>query len=142
MLWSSFLITLNKAITRHPIRVLFLYSLLAELLILLSLLLALLLTAEIVLPGFISLRINLTWYVIALLTLSTLLIVIGKKQNIYPLPTPRLEKTALFFGGIWGTSIITLSLYRFPWWTILLIFIILVIMGYQGYRFFFKPHDA
>ena len=50
---------LDSFLRKYPVRVLFLYSLFGELLVLLFLFLAFLWTAETVLPGFISLRLNL-----------------------------------------------------------------------------------
>ncbi len=127
-----------KLLKRHPIKTLFFYSLMSELLVLLFLFLAFLLTAEIVLPGFISLRLNLTWYLIAILAVTSFLLFIGKTENIKPSQNIRFEKFLLALSGLWALGITSLSLYHFPWWAIVFLLIVFFIPSIWAWRTFFK----
>ncbi len=129
---------LIKLLERHPVKSLFFYSLMSELLILLFLFLAFLLTAEIVLPGFISLRLNLTWYLIAILAATSLLLFIGKTENIRPVQSIRFERFLLALSGLWALGITSLSLYHFPWWAIVFLLIVFFIPSIWAWRAFFK----
>lgn len=127
-----------KLLKRHPIKTIFLYSLLSELLVLLFLFLAFLLTTEILLPGFISLRLNLTWYLIAILTVTFFLAFIGQNTHIQPSQKIRFEKLLITISGFWALGIIALSLHHFPWWTIAFLLILLCITSLWAWRFLFR----
>lgn len=127
-----------KLLKRHPVKTLFFYSLMSELLILLLLFFAFLLTAEILLPGFISLRLNLTWYLIAILAASALLLFIGKTVDIRPPQKIRFEKFLLTLSGLWALGITTLSLHHFPWWVIVFLLTVFFIPCIWVWRSFFK----
>ena len=136
--FRSLIQIIKSTLTRHPLRVLFTYSLVSELLILMYLFLAFLWTAEILLPGFISLRINLTWYLMSLLGASTTLALFGKAFDITPLNGKGIEKFALVVGSLWGISIVSLSLYGFPWWTALILVFFLAWVATIGFKTLFR----
>ena len=129
---------LLRLLKRHPVKTLFFYSLGSELLILLFLFFAFLLTTEITLPGFISLRLNLTWYLIGILAATSLVLFIGKNADIQPSQNIPFEKIFLILSGLWALGITVLSLHDFPWWVIVLLLIILAIVSTWFWRSFFK----
>ena len=131
-----------KLIERHPVKTLFAYSLLSELLVLLFLFLAFLQTAEILLPGFISLRLNLTWYLILVIAGTAIILLIGHRQNIRPLQTRRFEKPLLVLGELWACGVISFSLHHFAWWTIALIVVALLVISVWAWNFFFAENKG
>lgn len=97
----------------------FFFSLSAELVLILYLFFFFLWTAEIILPGFISLRINLSPYFATLLGLTFGLMYLGQRAH-YEFPkTSSFEKPLLILAILWSTSIVALSLIKFPWWAII-----------------------
>jgi membrane protein implicated in regulation of membrane protease activity len=139
---NSLKVRVLTLLKRHPVKTLFFYSLSSELLILLFLFLAFLLTAEILLPGFISLRLNLTWYLIAVIAATSLLLIIGKTQSIQPSQIIHFEKPILLVSGLWACGIVAFSLHHFPWWTIVLLLILVSIVSLWAWRLFFKNTEA
>jgi small-conductance mechanosensitive channel len=133
---------LDALLKRYPIRTFFLYSLLSELLIILFLFLSFLLAAEILLPGFISLRLNLTWFLVFLLFMSSLVFYIGKTSEIKPSQKMRFEKVLIVISCLFSVSILTLSLYRFPWWSILIVLGCISLTSFWAWQSFLRCEDT
>lgn len=123
-------------------KTLFAYSLMGELLVLLFIFLAFLMTAEILLPGFISLRLNLTWYLFLLLVGVFLLLLVGKISDIQPIHKIPLERGVVTLSSLWGVGIIGLSLYRFPWWSILILLGLLALVSVWAYQILYPKNNA
>lgn len=138
MLLFSLTQKIDSLLKRHPVKTLFAYSLFGEFLVLLFLFLAFLWTAETLLPGFISLRINLTWYLILLLLLTSLFLVFGKFQNIKPIQSKRFIKSLFSMIGLWSLLIIGVSLYHFSLWSILLILGCVMLISFLSWKHFFR----
>lgn len=130
---------LQKLLRSHPVKTLFIYSLLGELLVILFVFFAFLTTAEILLPGFISLRLNLTWYIFFLLAASMLLLALGKAAHITPPQKIPLEKTFLTLSALWSLSVIGMSLFHFPWWSICFILVLLILVSIWAWKLLCLP---
>ena len=129
---------LDSFLRKYPVRVLFLYSLFGELLVLLFLFLAFLWTAETVLPGFISLRLNLTWYLVLLLLLANGFILFGKHYAIRPIQSSRFTKSLLALIGLWSILIVSISLYHFPLWSIAAIIGTFLLLSLLAWKHFLR----
>ena len=107
----------KDSLTKTP-ALAFVFSLCCELLIVLYLFFFFLWTTEIILPGFISLRIDLAPYFATLLGATFILMYIGQLAH-YEFPkTFPFEKTLLSLATFWGLGIVVISLIKFPWWAI------------------------
>ena len=112
----------------------FLFSLCCELLLVLYLFFFFLWTAEIILPGFISLRINLAPYFATLLGFTFGLMYLGERAH-YEFPrTFSLEKPLLILAILWSTGIVGLSLIKFPWWAIITLLITFLVVIFYFWK--------
>lgn len=96
----------------------FAYSLLVELLMLLYLLFLGLFTLEILLPGFVSVRINMAIFLATLILLTMATAMLGRFLGAHFPATASYEKLILSTLIAWGTGIIGISLISFPWWSL------------------------
>lgn len=123
----------KDSLTKTPLLA-FCFSLSCELLLVLYLFFFFLWTTEIVLPGFISLRINLAPYFATLLGVTFLLMYIGQLANYQFSKTFPFEKTLLSLILFWGIGTITISLIKFPWWAILSLLVSFVVIVVYFWR--------
>ncbi|MCW1888601.1 MAG: hypothetical protein KIH67_003550 [Candidatus Moranbacteria bacterium] len=115
---SFVLWTKEDSLRKSPV-VAFLFSLACELLLVLYLFFFFLWTAEIILPGFISLRINLSPYFATLLGFTFGLMYLGQQAHYVFPKNFSFEKPLFILAILWSTGIVGLSLIKFPWWAIL-----------------------
>jgi hypothetical protein len=112
----------------------FFFSLSSELLLVLYLFFFFLWTAETILPGFISLRINLAPYFATLLGLTFGLMYLGERAHFEFPKTFSLEKPLLVLAILWSIGIVGISLIKFPWWAILSLVTCFLIVIYYFWR--------
>ena len=112
----------------------FFFSLSCELLLVLYLFFFFLWTAETILPGFISLRINLAPYFATLLGLTFGLMYLGEQAHYEFSQTFSLEKPLLVLAILWSVGIVGLSLFKFPWWAILSLIIFFLMVIYYFWK--------
>ena len=126
--------SLKEKFTFQKVALTFFFSLSCELLVILYLFFFFLWTAEVFLPGFISLRINLAPYIALLLGATFGLVALGEHLDLSFPDNIRFEKTLISLCFLWGFIIVSVSLIDFPWWTILFllaIFIFTLVYFYQ-----------
>lgn len=106
------------------------YALLAEFLTLGYFVFAVLFTAETILPGFITPHVSLTKFLFVLVLASFLLVALGRRIEVsFPLP-PSRSRPLVWFGVLWTTGILAVSLIRFPRWSIPVIILAFLTAGY------------
>lgn len=94
------------------------YSLLVELLALLYLLFLGLFTLEILLPGFVSVRINMAVFLATLIILTAGTAMLGRFLGAHFPATAPYEKLIVGTVIAWGIGIIGIALISFPWWSL------------------------
>jgi hypothetical protein len=63
-------------------------------------------------------------------------------SDIMPPQKIRFEDSLIFISCFFSLGIIALSLYRFPWWSIILILVTVSLVSFWAWRFFFASEEA
>lgn len=120
------------------------YALLAETLILGFLGWSALFTIETLLPTFVTVRFSLTQFFSILVLLTFVLSVLGHFLGISFESKINKKNLWLWIGLVWTLFILTISLYKFPPFTTVLIIVAFFFIGFLFYRIFFgqKENDC
>jgi hypothetical protein len=116
------------------------YALLAEALLIGYVTFAGLFTIETILPTFISVRLSLTAFLALLFISSFLLAILGRFLDLDFTSGLRRRNPLLSIGILWMTSILALSLYKFPLFLIPILILAFLGIGFLFLSLFFKKN--